>query len=105
MRSMPSLVAVVLLLVSSSAPGFSAKQVPARAAVPMYGYQIQHVYPHDPEAFTQGLEYFDGFLYEGTGLNGQSSVRKVALESGKVLQQRDMRRSSSAKGSPFGSQN
>lgn len=44
-------------------------------------------YPHDPQAFTQGLEFRNGFLYESTGLNGKSSVRKVALESGAVLQQ------------------
>ena len=56
----------------------------------MYGYQIQHVYPHDPRAFTQGLQYLDGVLYEGTGQVGQSSIRKVALETGKVLQKRDV---------------
>ena len=54
---------------------------------PVYGYRVVHVYPHDPEAFTQGLEFRDGFLYEGTGLNGRSSIRKVKLETGKVLQQ------------------
>lgn len=46
-----------------------------------------HVYPHDPNAFTEGLEYRGGFLYEGTGLNGRSTLRKVELQSGKVLQQ------------------
>jgi glutaminyl-peptide cyclotransferase len=44
------------------------------------------VFPHDPEAFTQGLTYVDGVLYEGTGLNGRSSIRKVRLENGEVLQ-------------------
>jgi glutaminyl-peptide cyclotransferase len=44
------------------------------------------VYPHDPRAFTQGLVYQDGFLYEGTGLNGESTIRKVRLENGEVLQ-------------------
>jgi glutaminyl-peptide cyclotransferase len=53
---------------------------------PLYSYKIVHVYPHDPAAFTQGLEYRDGFLYEGTGLNGKSTIRKVELETGKVLQ-------------------
>jgi glutamine cyclotransferase len=47
-------------------------------------------YPHDPGAFTQGLEYADGFLYEGTGLNGRSSIRKVKLETGEVVQQRSL---------------
>ena len=44
------------------------------------------VFPHDPDAFTQGLVYLDGFLYEGTGLNGRSSIRKVRLENGEVVQ-------------------
>ncbi len=54
---------------------------------PVYGYHIVHVYPHDPAAFTQGLEFRDGFLYEGTGLKGRSTLRKVELESGKILQE------------------
>ena len=64
-------------------------QAPA-ANLPMYGYQIEHVYPHDPAAFTQGLQFVDGVFYEGTGLNGKSSIRRVAVETGKVLQQRDV---------------
>ena len=59
----------------------------AAPQTPVYGYRILHVYPHDPEAFTQGLEFHDGFLYEGTGLKGRSTLRKVELESGKVLQE------------------
>jgi glutaminyl-peptide cyclotransferase len=72
-------------------PEFAARQraVPARD-VPLYGYQIQRVFPHDPRAFTQGLQYVDGFLYEGTGQHGQSSIRKVKLETGEVLQKRDI---------------
>jgi glutamine cyclotransferase len=54
---------------------------------PVYGYRIVHAFPHDRNAFTQGLEYRGGFLYEGTGLNGRSSLRKVELESGKVIQE------------------
>ena len=49
-------------------------------------YEVLNVYPHDPEAFTQGLIYLDGVLYESTGLYGRSSLRKVALETGEVLQ-------------------
>ena len=52
-----------------------------------YGYQVVHVYPHDRSAFTQGLEFRAGFLYEGTGLNGHSTLRKVKLESGEIVQQ------------------
>jgi len=50
------------------------------------GYEVIKAYPHDPTAFTQGLVYVDGALYESTGLNGQSSVRQVKLETGEVLQ-------------------
>jgi glutaminyl-peptide cyclotransferase len=56
----------------------------------MYGYQIVKTYPHDRQAFTQGLQYLDGFLYEGTGLNGRSSIRKVKLETGEVVLKRDL---------------
>jgi glutaminyl-peptide cyclotransferase len=49
-------------------------------------YAITHVYPHDLHAFTQGLEYRDGVLFEGTGLNGESTVRKVEIATGRVLQ-------------------
>ena len=56
------------------------------AASEYYGYEIVNTYPHDPNAFTQGLVYEDGFLYEGTGLEGHSSIRKVDLKTGKVLQ-------------------
>jgi glutamine cyclotransferase len=54
------------------------------------GYQIVHIYPHDPKAFTQGLIYVDGHLYESTGLHGRSSLRMVDLTSGEVLQKHDM---------------
>jgi glutamine cyclotransferase len=49
-------------------------------------YRIIHTYPHDSHAFTQGLVFADGSLYESTGLNGQSSLRMVDLETGRVLQ-------------------
>ena len=60
--------------------------------VPVYGYRVVRAYPHDPGAFTQGLQYVDGILYEGTGLNGRSSIRKVNLETGEVVQKRDVAR-------------
>ena len=56
------------------------------SSAPVAGYRVVHVFPHDPEAFTQGLVYLDGVLYEGTGLNGRSTIRKVRLENGEVLQ-------------------
>ena len=84
-------IATVVSLIAMSAlraPGFAAWQTPPD--VPLYGYQIVRVYPHDANAFTQGLQYADGVLYEGTGLNGRSSIRKVKLETGEVLQKRDV---------------
>lgn len=57
-----------------------------QSSVPVYGYEVANVYPHDPDAFTQGLIWRDGEFYEGTGLHGRSSLRRVALESGEVLQ-------------------
>jgi len=83
-------VTILMAIVSMRVPGFGAWQPPQGGSLPMYGYQIQHVYPHDPRAFTQGLQYLDGVLYEGTGQIGQSSIRKVALETGTVLQKRDV---------------
>ena len=64
----------------------------APAAVPVWGVSVVHVYPHDRNAFTEGLFYLDGFLYESTGLNGLSSVRKVDLATGRVLQSRNLPR-------------
>jgi glutamine cyclotransferase len=53
---------------------------------PVYRYRIVNTFPHDRNAFTQGLEFHNGYLYESTGLNGQSSLRKVELRTGRVLQ-------------------
>jgi len=62
----------------------------AASPTPEYTFKIINVFPHDRTAFTQGLFYQDGFLYEGTGLNGRSSLRKVRLETGEVLQRADL---------------
>ncbi len=59
-------------------------------AIPVYSYNIVNTYPHDPDAFTQGLVLDDGVLYEGTGLHGQSSLRRVELETGDILQIREL---------------
>jgi glutamine cyclotransferase len=58
----------------------------AAPASPADTYRIVHTYPHDPHAFTQGLVYVDGSLYESTGLEGQSSLRMVDLDTGRILQ-------------------
>lgn len=64
---------------------------PARhASIPEYTFKVVQVFPHDTAAYTQGLVYHNGFLYEGTGLEGRSSLRKVRLETGEVLQKIDI---------------
>jgi glutaminyl-peptide cyclotransferase len=54
----------------------------------LYTYHVIRTYPHDPTAYTEGLVLVDGVLYEGTGLVGRSSLRRVHLETGTVLQSR-----------------
>jgi len=54
------------------------------SSIPTYGYKVVATYPHDPSAFTEGLTYFNGSLYESTGLYGNSSLRQVDLETGAV---------------------
>jgi glutamine cyclotransferase len=80
--------------ISSSVPVFqsasSGDELPketnaATAEIPIYTYEVVNTYPHDPGAFTQGLVFLDGALLESTGLNGQSSLRKVDLKTGSVL--------------------
>ncbi len=57
----------------------------AQNGISIYGYRVVNTYPHDIGAFTQGLIYRDGFLYEGTGKRGLSSLSKLTLEDGEVL--------------------
>ncbi len=64
----------------------TALQPQQPAEIPTYSYRVVHSFPHDPTAFIQGLLYDDGFLYESTGQYGQSSLRKVELETGAVVQ-------------------
>ena len=62
----------------------------ASSATPEYTYKVIHIFPHDAAAFTQGLTYKNGFLYEGTGLNGHSSIRKARPETGELIEKRDL---------------
>ena len=62
----------------------------AKAVLPVSTYEIVKTYPHDPRAFTQGLVFHDGFLYESTGQEGESTLRKVDLETGKIVQKHDL---------------
>lgn len=59
---------------------------PATAATPVDSIKVVHVYPHDTGAFTEGLFYLNGDLYESTGIPGQSNIRRVRLRDGQVLQ-------------------
>ncbi len=79
------LLILIFISWSPTAPVFAATR-----AIPTEGYRIVHVYPHDATAFTQGLVFVNGMLYESTGLFGQSSLRMVDLASGRVLQQHDL---------------
>ena len=54
--------------------------------IPVYTYKVVNTYPHDRNAFTEGLVFEDGVLYEGTGLRGYSNLRRVKLETGEILQ-------------------
>lgn len=82
-----------LLLLSGARPILAAQTGAPRAPEKSraeYTYTVVHVFPHDTSAFTQGLAYRDGFLYEGTGRNGQSSLRKVRLETGEIVREVDL---------------
>ncbi len=65
---------------------FAVMAAALQAASPEYGYKVVRTYPHDRNAFTQGLEYRGGYLYESTGLEGRSSIRRVKLETGEVVE-------------------
>ena len=83
---------IAALLISIPALACQATSVPSLKASkklppPVYGYEVVHAWPHDRDAFTQGLIFQDGNLLESTGQVGRSSLRRVELENGKVLQQ------------------
>lgn len=91
MRVFRQPLAIVILLAALAPFLHGQSSHPTRAKQPPeYTFTIVHTFPHDPNAFTQGLEFHDGFLYEGTGLNGRSSLRKVRLETGEVVQRIDL---------------
>jgi glutaminyl-peptide cyclotransferase len=88
-RLLLAVVASMALAGSPVAPAApQSGSAPAAAPIPVYRYTVVKSYPHDRQAFTQGLVYLNGFLYEGTGQLGESTIRKVRLETGEVLQVR-----------------
>jgi glutaminyl-peptide cyclotransferase len=80
--------ATCLTLVACVALIVDGRGQAAQSRTPVYGFRVVKSYPHDPEAYTQGLIYRDGFLYESTGRYGHSTLRKVALETGTVVQEK-----------------
>lgn len=84
---------IALFLVATVfAVGCESKSLGGSASneVPVYGYEIVNTFPHDPTAFTQGLVFHDGALIESTGIAGRSTLRRVELKTGRVLQSIDV---------------
>ena len=81
----PTAAAIQPTLTPPPPPTPTPEPSPTAAPPPVYTYAVVNSYPHDPEAFTQGLVYYEGGFYEGTGRWGESTLREVALESGAVL--------------------
>jgi glutaminyl-peptide cyclotransferase len=89
MQARPQLAAARVLrlavaFLAAAAASVCAKPAAPRAATPSFRLRVVRVYPHDPRAFTQGLLFLDGKLYESTGLYARSSIRRVDLASGQV---------------------
>jgi glutamine cyclotransferase len=78
-----------ILLLAAFPIGFAYGSA-TQTSIPEFSYCVVHTYPHDRTAFTEGLFYLNGFLYEGTGLPGKSSIRKVKLETGQVLHKHEI---------------
>jgi glutamine cyclotransferase len=70
----------------------------AADSVPVYTYQVVNTWPHDDEAYTQGLVFYDGQLFESTGLRGESTLRRVELKTGKVKKKVEIAREYFAEG-------
>jgi glutaminyl-peptide cyclotransferase len=95
-----SLTANVLMLLLFAIPTLEAQpkqkakaSTPAQAkakTAPVFGYHVKATYPHDRNAFTEGFFYLDGFMYEGTGLEQKSDIRRYDLETGKIAQRQQL---------------
>jgi glutaminyl-peptide cyclotransferase len=86
----PSRLLLPLLLLALACGRSAVAPAPAPGPAPVAGYRVVASFPHDPQAFTQGLLFRNGHLYESTGLQGRSSVREVALETGAVVRRHDL---------------
>ena len=81
---------VLVLALAAGSSWLASSSVPkllAQKAAPVDTFRVVKTYPHDAAAYTQGLIYREGFLFESTGLNRQSTLRRVKLETGEVVQQ------------------
>ena len=89
-----SAIIIALLYSCSNSPESPTHMSPTDSmtfeAVPIYRYRVIETYPHDRHAFTQGLVFENGVLFEGTGLRGSSTLRRVELETGNILQIREL---------------
>src|SRR5687768_18256572 len=102
----PRLIAVALVLLFLTGLGcqpgtvanLPAEKSPENKPVPIDGYEVVKVWPHDLNAYTQGLVFHDGKLLESTGQEGRSSLRRVELETGNVLKKVDVPRPYFAEG-------
>ena len=79
-----------LMVLMSVAAACAPAAMEQRRPAPVQGYKIVATFPHDPTAFTQGLVFADGELYESTGLNGESTLRRVDISTGRTLQRLDV---------------
>src|SRR5690349_8416969 len=80
----------VMMLSMVVVRGFTPERLDQGGGVVRWGYRVVNTYPHDANAFTQGLVIVDGVMYESTGQQGRSSLRKVDITTGKVLQKHDV---------------
>ena len=102
--SLPQIVAgrlgvvVVLFLALGTLNCQTNPTAAAGEKVPIYGYEVVHVLPHDANAFTQGLVFHEGNFIESTGQEGRSSLRRVGLDDGNILQKIDVPRPYFAEG-------
>jgi glutaminyl-peptide cyclotransferase len=85
------------LPIGCTSPGYASSLVTSLNLAPidtsgttLHNIRVVNVYPHDPDAFTQGLVFHKGYIYEGTGIPGQSSIRKVELKTGRVLKSQSL---------------
>jgi glutamine cyclotransferase len=84
-RLLAALLLITLLSLGISRATSTDYAAAGKRVPPILGHQVVRAYPHDPEAYTQGLVFHEGYLYESTGLYGRSSLRQVDLETGRVL--------------------